>query len=266
MAVTLSTFNLGKALRGASIGWAVNGRPEEGLYKVAEGFVKVSDNVYSYYVEGEEYRCNAKGLHFEKFEFADEKTLFMVNSEIEETRGTEASRGDAESKETISIDVLQPREQFAIAAMQSIIGTMIDPMNMDAYKIQSVAKKSFEIAQAMMQQAAEVRAATVVNPDEEVKEEITVDSSTITSVTDKILYNLNVNLSNLNALLKDKELKIQVKNESVPVKITEASQNVPVTVQKVEGVPGVAVVGGITGSVEVTNTVDVNVVTPDTTT
>ena len=236
--ITLKKFSLNEALNGASIGWAVNGNMEKGLDRVAYNFRKGGAG-YEYTVNAITYECNSSGVLYN----GDmTRRLYIIEAELEETRGTVASRGEGENKEDVNIDVMQPREEFAMNAMRAIIGTLNDPLNIDTNTVIRIADKSFEFAQAMMQRAAEIRSEKK-EPSEE-KEEINVNLNDVNSVTDKILYNVQIALVNLNNLLKDNNLKIEVKNESVPV--TVKGEPVPVDVQN-------------TVDTKVTNIVDVKV-------
>ena len=236
--ITLKKFSLDEALNGASIGWAQNGNIENGLDRVAYNFRKGGAG-YKYTVNTLTYECNAAGVPYD----GDmNKRLYMIEAELEETRGTVASRGEGAAKEDVNIDVMQPREEFAMNAMRAIIGTLNDPLNIDTNTVIRIADKSFEFAQAMMQRAAEIRSEKK-EPSEE-KEEINVNLNDVNSVTDKILYNVQIALVNLNNLLKDNNLKIEVKNESVPV--TVKGEPVPVDVKN-------------TVDTKVTNIVDVKV-------
>ena len=206
--ITLKQFSLDEAQNGASIGWALNGNMEDGLDRVAYNFRKGGAG-YKYTVNTLTYECNAAGVPYD----GDmNKRLYMVVAELEETRGTVASRGEGETKEDVNIDVMQPREEFAMNAMRAIIGTLSDPLNIDTNTVVRIADKSFEFAQAMMQKAAEIRSETK-EPSEE-KEEINVSVNDVNSATDKILYNIQVALTNQNKILKEQNIKVEVTNDS----------------------------------------------------
>ena len=182
--VTLRDFVLEEALNGVSIGWAKNDNKSEGLKDYAYDFKK--DGVgYSYVLNKKRYTCTPNGIPMSD----GGHQLYMVDFVIEETRGTAASRGDAEgNEEIVDISALQPREQFALAAMQVILGKLEDPLHADDFTISLLTEQSFKVAQAMMTKAAKVRAETETPPEED--EAIDIDPTTITSTTDKILYNI----------------------------------------------------------------------------
>ena len=221
--ITLKDFSKNEALNGGAFGWAKNGNKEEGLDKAAYGF-REGGSGFQYMVDSKTYECNFAGVSMDG---DPAKQLFMIEAELEETRGTVASRGEGDAKEEISIDVLQPREEFAMQAMRAIIGTMDNPLHCSTYVVEEVAKKSFEFAQAMMTRAAEIRSETKEGDD---KDKIDVDKENITSTTDKILYNIQASLDGLNKLFKDENVKVDIKNEAVPVNLKVVDGSVPVTV------------------------------------
>lgn len=229
--ITLKDFSKSEALNGAAIGWAVNGNKEEGLKKAAYHF-REGGSGFQYMVDSKTYECNFAGVSIDG---DPAKQLFMIEAELEETRGTVASRGEGDAKEEISIDVLQPREYFAMEAMKSIIGTMEDPLYCTTFTVEEVVNKSFEFAQAMMTKAAEVRAAT---KEDDTSEKIEVDKQNITSVTDKILFNIQAALDDLYKTVKD------IKEGSLKVDLESVNGSVPTTVEN-------------TVDVNVTNTVSV---------
>ena len=223
--ITLKNFSLDEALNGASIGWAVNGNMENGLDRVAYNFRKGGAG-YEYTVNAITYECNSSGLLYD----GDmTRRLYIIEAELEETRGTVASRGEGENKEDVNIDVMQPREEFAMNAMRAIIATLSDPLNIDTNTVVRIADKSFEFAQAMMQKAAEIRSEKKESSTE--KEEIDVSLDDVNSVTDKILYNIQVSFSNLLNILKEQNIKIEVKNDEIPVPVSVKGEAVPVSVQ-----------------------------------
>ena len=221
--ITLKDFSKNEALNGGAFGWAKNGNKEEGLDKAAYGF-REGGSGFLYMVDSKTYECNFAGVSMDG---DPAKQLFMIEAELEETRGTVASRGEGDAKEEISIDVLQPREYFAMEAMKSIIGTMEDPLHCTTFTVEEVVNKSFEFAQAMMTKAAAVRAETRENPEQE---KIEIDTQNVTSTTDKILYNIQASLQDIYNIFKEENVKVDIKNEAVPVDLKVVDGSVPVTV------------------------------------
>lgn len=188
--ITLRNFSKSEALNGAAIGWAVNGNKEEGLKKSAYGF-REGGSGFQYMVDSKTYECNFAGVSIDGDKT---KQLFMIDYELDETEGSVGSRGDAGD---IIIDSLQPREIIAIEAMKAIIGTMENPLHCNVYTVQQVADKSFQFAQAMMAKSAEKRSTEGYD--------IEVHESSIVSVTDKILYQMQKSLKEISNNTKEKE-------------------------------------------------------------
>lgn len=186
--ITLKDFSKSEALNGGAIGWAKNGNKEDGLEKAAYGF-REGGSGFQYTVDSKTYECNFAGVSMDG---DPAKQLFMIEAELEETEGSVGSRGEAGD---IIIDSLQPREKIALEAMKAIIGTMEDPLHCNVYTVQQVAEKSFEFAQAMMTKAAKMRSTE--------SSDIEIHESSIVSVTDKILYQMNNSLEDISKKMKD---------------------------------------------------------------
>lgn len=187
-----SLFNLGQALNGVSIGFYLNGElvPVLGF---KENDLNGSAKQYVGTVDGVSYYFNSLGGCSD---LNPDHTLQMLNVEIPVKRNVVASRGDSEGTESIEISSLQPREQFALAAMQSIISKLDTPiLLLDGYKITQITTLAFNIANSMMNFAAEYRAET--KHTTEPSTTVEVDETTLTSNGDKILYNLAAHLESL---------------------------------------------------------------------
>ena len=259
--ITLINFNLQKALNGHTIALSTDGTT---LSNIIYNFKKTTASGYTGNDgEGNDYYFNAAG----ECSDSTKGNLKLVSAEASKTSGTTGVRG--EGKEEVTIDVLQPREQYAKAAMQGILNKIpCSILELDEATCLLVAKKSFVIAQYMINTAAEYRAKTqsTTPPDQ-----VTIDSNTLNSVSDKILYNIwqatkgqndqlleklnntNINLSNINTSI------INGNNGTQQVSIT----NIPSV--NVNNTPNVVVSNTVpvSGSVRVSNMlsepVDVNI-------
>ena len=259
--ITLTDFNLQKALNGHTIALSKNGAT---ISKIIYNFKKTTASGYTGNDEtGQNYFFDANG----RCTLSEEGNLKLVTAEVSKTSGTVGVRG--EYKEEITVDILQPREQFAMTAMQGILNKMpCSILELDEATCLLIAQKSFIIAQYMINTAAEYRAATQSStpPDQ-----VTIDSNTLNSVSDKILYNIwqatkgqndqlleklnntNINLSNINTSI------INGNNGTQQVSIT----NIPSV--NVNNTPNVVVSNTVpvSGSVRVSNMlsepVDVNI-------
>ena len=259
--ITLINFNLQKALNGHTIALSTDGTT---LSNIIYNFKKTTASGYTGNDgEGNDYYFNAAG----ECSDSTKGNLKLVIAEASETSGTTGVRG--EGKEEVTIDALQPREQFAMTAMQGILNKIpCSILELDEATCLLVAQKSFVIAQYMINTAAEYRAKTQSStpPDQ-----VTIDSNTLNSVSDKILYNIwqatkgqndqllekldmtNTNLSNINTSITNGN------NSTQKVSITN-TPNVNVT-----NTPNVVVSNTVpvSGSVRVSNMisepVDVNI-------
>lgn len=113
-----------------------------------------------------------------------------------ETGGTEES---GKEEEIFSIAALQPREEVAASCLQSMLQKYENPLNIDNTKIKQLVSKSFLFAQEFINQAVlyrekETTSATVGN-----NEYASVDSDSLSSDTDKLLYNIATAINNFTA-------------------------------------------------------------------
>ena len=108
------------------------------------------DRAYPYIgeVDGVTYHFNTRG------ECKENPSLSLKLSSID-INHTKEDTGDI--LDTSKITEFNPREQIAIAAMQSILSTMENPLELSDFKLVQLSKKSFLLAKAMLQQAAEER-------------------------------------------------------------------------------------------------------------
>ena len=108
------------------------------------------DRAYPYIgeVDGVTYHFNTRG------ECKENPSLSLKLSSID-INNTKGDTGDI--LDTSKITEFNPREQIAIAAMQSILSTMENPLELSDFKLVQLSKKSFLLAKAMLQQAAEER-------------------------------------------------------------------------------------------------------------
>lgn len=108
------------------------------------------DRAYPYIgeVDGVTYHFNTRGECKEN----PSLSLKLSSIDINNTKGDTGGILD-----TSKITEFNPREQIAIAAMQSILSTMENPLELSDFKLVQLSKKSFLLAKAMLQQAAEER-------------------------------------------------------------------------------------------------------------
>lgn len=178
----LKLFDLQRALAGDTIAFGSGNVVSEYIYNFTDtkGIVEAS-RYRGETKNGKVYYFNKEGL------CADDNTahtLYIVEvAEVVNTKGENAgSVCDEEFCVNINITSLNPREQIAVQVMQAIIPTIDTPITMNASTIARLADKSFEIAQSMLSEAVKHRSAPTSDVD--------VDSSDVSSMTDKILYKI----------------------------------------------------------------------------
>ena len=194
--ITLKEFNLQEALNGASIGFSTTGAVGGKVGNYVLNFRQYTQSKATWKYVGEAGKTT---YYFdENGACSDGDTthqLFLIDATLASTTGTDASRGDGGSAETISISTLQPREQFACYALQGIMYHIDNPLLLDDGQITQISAMAFQIAKGMLAAAADARAATSTEPP---SGGIEIDDNDVSSTTDKILYNLNDNISKLN--------------------------------------------------------------------
>lgn len=183
----IKLFNISQALNGASIGFASGNTVVQYIIDFKRSNEKTSSKEFVGIGQDDniEYYFNNKG---ECYDGLSSHTLYKIEEEIKFTEGTAGSRGDAEGG-AVTIDYMQPRDQFALAAMQNIINRIEgNILGIDNYKIGKICDLSYKIAQKMMDTSAKYR--ELAEGEEPESPYIDIDKTAITENTDKILYNI----------------------------------------------------------------------------
>lgn len=110
-----------------------------------------------------------------------------------ETSGTEES---GKEEEIFSIATLQPREEVAASCLQSMLQKYENPLNIDNTKIKQLVSKSFLFAQEFINQAVLYREKETTSATVENNKYASVDSDSLSSDTDKLLYNIATAINN----------------------------------------------------------------------
>lgn len=110
-----------------------------------------------------------------------------------ETGGTEES---GKEEEIFSIATLQPREEVAASCLQSMLQKYENPLNIDNTKIKQLVSKSFLFAQEFINQAVLYRENETTSATVENNKYASVDSDSLSSDTDKLLYNIATAINN----------------------------------------------------------------------
>ena len=270
MAEQLLTFDYSKATLGASLGYTNGGAIKIATYVSFEtdsyfdGFVSFGDNYkYGFKKDGKLYTEEGKYV----------AQLGIVDSSITKTTGTKLVRetssdgkanarpfhrngiatasetdGTEESdkkEEIFSIATLQPREEVAASCLQSMLQQYENPLNIDNTKIKQLVSKSYLFAQEFINQAVLYREKETTSATVENNKYASVDSESLSSDTDKLLYNIATAMSNLIAQDKN-QYADQQKNG---LKLAATDVNVKTLPESIKTVVSGSVDAAVTGSV-----------------
>ena len=222
---TLTDFDKKKVEQGASLGMKIDG---EIVLSTIINIYPISTNMYMGYV------MFNNDLH-QLFYFDSDGNLYnqyktkvgiayIVNSSITKTTGTKLVRetssdgtsnarpfprygiattsetgGTEESDKTeeiFSIATLQPREEVAASCLQAMLQKYENPLNIDNTKIKQLVSKSFLFAQEFINQSVLYREKETTSATVENNKYASVDSDSLSSDTDKLLYNIATAINN----------------------------------------------------------------------
>lgn len=254
---TLSDFNQDLARKGASVGYMdsnnkIHIATETSFYINTKtnfiGFVRFVDNYYEFLFDGSFY------IGFKK------QYLKIVSTTITKTTGTKLVRetssdgtsnarpfprngiatasetgGTEESgkEEIFSIATLQPREEVAASCLQSMLMQYANPLNIDNTKIKQLVSKSYLFAQEFINQAVLYREKETTSATVENNKYASVDSDSLSSDTDKLLYNIATSINNFIAQDKNQyadQQKNGLKLAATDVNINTLPDNISVKV------------------------------------
>lgn len=222
---TLTDFDKKKVEQGASLGMKIDG---EIVLSTIINIYPISTNMYMGYV------MFNNDLH-QLFYFDSDGNLYnqyktkvgiayIVDSSITKTTGTKLVRetssdgtsnarpfprngiattsetgGTEESDKTeeiFSIATLQPREEVAASCLQAMLQKYENPLNIDNTKIKQLVSKSYLFAQEFINQAVLYREKETTSTTVENNKYASVDSDSLSSDTDKLLYNIATAINN----------------------------------------------------------------------
>lgn len=271
---TLSDFNQYLARKGASVGYMdgnnkIHIATEVDFYIKRTsnfiGFVKFVNEVYEFIFDGSFYIGDTK------------QYLKIVSSTITKTTGTKLVRettsdgtsnarpfprngiattsetgGTDESDKTeeiFSIATLQPREEVAASCLQSMLQQYKNPLNIDNTKIKQLVSKSFLFAQEFINQAVLYREKETTSATVENNKYASVDSDSLSSDTDKLLYNIATAINNF--IAQDKNQYADQQKNGLKLAATDVNVNtLPESIKTVvSGSIDAAVTGSVSASV-----------------
>ena len=137
-----------------------------------------------------------------------------------ETGGTEES---GKEEEIFSIATLQPREEVAASCLQSMLQKYENPLNIDNTKIKQLVNKSFLFAQEFINQAVLYREKETTSATVENNKYASVDSDSLSSDTDKLLYNIATAINNF--IAQDKNQYADQQKNGLKLAATDVNVN-----------------------------------------
>lgn len=147
-----------------------------------------------------------------------------------ETGGTEES---GKEEEIFSIATLQPREEVAASCLQAMLQKYENPLNIDNTKIKQLVSKSFLFAQEFINQAVLYREKETTSATVENNKYASVDSDSLSSDTDKLLYNIATAINNFIAQDKNQyadQQKNGLKLAATDINVNSLPDNISVKV------------------------------------
>lgn len=216
---TLLDFDLQKVKDGATIGYQKDGimniAVEVGFYdrgsNMFTGYVVFSDKTKLYfYDEGSLYDDDIYVAQLKIIDTTITKTTGTKIARVTDSNGTanarpisrtsvarDTSEQDSEETEEIfSIATLQTREEIAMQCLQSMLTNYDTPLSIDNTKIKQLVSKSFLFAQEFINQSVLYREKEATSATVESTKYASVDSDSLSSDTDKLLYNISTALTN----------------------------------------------------------------------
>ena len=137
-----------------------------------------------------------------------------------EAGGTEES---GKEEEIFSIATLQPREEVAASCLQSMLQKYENPLNIDNTKIKQLVSKSFLFAQEFINQAVLYREKETTSATIENNKYASVDSDSLSSDTDKLLYNIATAINNF--IAQDKNQYADQQKNGLKLAATDVNVN-----------------------------------------
>lgn len=272
---TLTDFDKKKVEGGASLGTKIDG---EIVLSTYIDIFPIATNMYMGYVM---FNNNLHQLFYFDSDgnlYNQSKTkvgiAYIVDSNITKTTGTklvretssdgtsnarpyprngiatasEASETEESDKEEeiFSIATLQPREEVAASCLQAMLQKYTNPLNIDNTKIKQLVSKSFLFAQEFINQAVLYREKETTSATVENNKYASVDSDSLSSDTDKLLYNIATAMNNFIAQDKN-QYADQQKNG---LKLAATDVNVKTLPESIKTVVSGSVSASVSGNVD----------------
>lgn len=268
---TLLAFDSQRARNGASVGYMDANNKVHIATEIKFYEIRRSDYFGYIMLDGKQYEFLANGYFYVN---GDKQLLKIVESSITKTTGTKLVRetssggtsnarpfprngiattsetgGTEESDKTeeiFSISTLQPREEVAASCLQSMLQQYENPLNIDNTKIKQLVSKSFLFAQEFINQAVLYREKETTSATVENNKYASVDSDSLSSDTDKLLYNIATAMNNFIAQDKN-QYADQQKNG---LKLAATDVNVKTLPESIKTVVSGSVSASVSGNVD----------------
>lgn len=268
---TLLAFDSQRARNGASVGYMDANNKVHIATEIKFYEIRRSDYFGYIMLDGKQYEFLANGYFYVN---GDKQLLKIVESSITKTTGTKLVRetssdgtsnarpfprngiattsetgGTEESDKTeeiFSIATLQPREEVAASCLQSMLQQYENPLNIDNTKIKQLVSKSFLFAQEFINQAVLYREKETTSATVENNKYASVDSDSLSSDTDKLLYNIATAINNFIAQDKN-QYADQQKNG---LKLAATDVNVKTLPESIKTVVSGSVSASVSGNVD----------------
>lgn len=268
---TLLAFDSQRARNGASVGYMDANNKVHIATEIKFYEIRRSDYFGYIMLDGELYEFLANGYFYVN---GDKQLLKIVESSITKTTGTKLVRvtssdgtsnasqftrygiatasetgGTEESvkeEEIFSIATLQPREEVAASCLQAMLQKYTNPLNIDNTKIKQLVSKSFLFAQEFINQAVLYREKETTSATVENNKYASVDSDSLSSDTDKLLYNIATAINNFIAQDKN-QYADQQKNG---LKLAATDVNVKTLPESIKTVVSGSVSASVSGNVD----------------
>jgi hypothetical protein len=268
---TLLAFDSQRARNGASVGYMDANNKVHIATEIKFYEIRRSDYFGYIMLDGKQYEFLVNGYFYVN---GDKQLLKIVESSITKTTGTKLVRetssdgtsnarpfprngiattsetgGTEESDKTeeiFSIATLQPREEVAASCLQSMLQQYENPLNIDNTKIKQLVSKSFLFAQEFINQAVLYREKETTSATVENNKYASVDSDSLSSDTDKLLYNIATAMNNFIAQDKN-QYADQQKNG---LKLAATDINVKTLPESIKTVVSGSVSASVSGNID----------------
>ena len=268
---TLLAFDSQRARNGASVGYMDANNKVHIATEITFYERRMSDYFGYIMLDGKQYEFLVNGDFYVN---GNKQLLKIIESSITKTTGTKLVRetssdgtsnarpfprngianasesgGTEESDKTeeiFSIATLQPREEVAASCLQAMLQKYTNPLNIDNTKIKQLVSKSFLFAQEFINQAVLYREKETTSATVENNKYASVDSDSLSSDTDKLLYNIATAINNFIAQDKN-QYADQQKNG---LKLAATDVNVKTLPESIKTVVSGSVSASVSGNID----------------